>query len=429
MTFDDFSANTANPVFYRTYSRRTEKGRESWAEVCNRTLTGLALLGNFTSEEIDLVVRMQMQLKALPSGRWLWVGGTPWVDKPENYPGAYNCSSTNITDWKAFGLMMDLAMQGCGTGAVLEPKYIKQLPEIRNHLNVEVVGEIGAIPPNNRADNTTVLAWVEEVKKPLVVKTLTKFDQVQYLLSQHLKVDIIVGDSRQGWVEAYQSILEFAALNVPFTSSIDIQVDISNVRPMGEPLKGFGGVANPIKLKELFPRVAAILNKAADRRYSRQLTAVDCCLLIGEGALAVVAGNIRRSAGMRQGSEEDMTFAYSKDNLWKQTEDGNWRIDPERDVLRMANHTRVYHQKPSLQECIQAVDKQFHSGEGAIQWAGEAVARANADLLDTADKKAEFLKAYDKGKAEELLLKNYYITDSNELNHRLSRYGLNPCGR
>jgi len=24
-------------------------------------------------------------------------------------------------------------------------------------------------------------------------------------------------------------------------------------------------------------------------------------------------------------------------------EHGNWRIDPERDALRMANHTRVFH--------------------------------------------------------------------------------------
>jgi len=42
----------------------------------------------------------------------------------------------------------------------------------------------------------------------------------------------------------------------------------------------------------------------------------------------------------------------------------------------MANHTRVFH-KPTLDECVEAVRKQYYSGEGAIQWAGEAAARAN----------------------------------------------------
>jgi len=32
------TAATANPVFFRTYSRRTAKGRETWREVCDRTL-------------------------------------------------------------------------------------------------------------------------------------------------------------------------------------------------------------------------------------------------------------------------------------------------------------------------------------------------------------------------------------------------------
>ncbi|MBD2666047.1 hedgehog/intein hint domain protein [Richelia sinica FACHB-800] len=36
------SAPADNPVFFRTYSRRTEAGlRESWNEVCDRTLRGL----------------------------------------------------------------------------------------------------------------------------------------------------------------------------------------------------------------------------------------------------------------------------------------------------------------------------------------------------------------------------------------------------
>ncbi len=47
---------------------------------------------------------------------------------------------------------MDLAMMGCGTGAVLEPQFINQLPPIRNQLNVTVQGEIGSTPVQQRRD-------------------------------------------------------------------------------------------------------------------------------------------------------------------------------------------------------------------------------------------------------------------------------------
>jgi len=77
---------------------------------------------------------------------------------------------------------------------------------------------------------------------------------------------------------------------------------------------------------------------------------------------------------MRQSDSDDDLFANAKGNLWQQDEHGNWRIDAG-DALRMANHTRVFHHKPTLDECIEAVRKQYYSGEGAIQWAGEAVAR------------------------------------------------------
>ena len=100
------------------------------------------------------------------------------------------------------------------------------------------------------------------------------------------------------------------------------------------------------------------------------------------------------SAGMRQGKSDDELFASAKSNLWQQDENGNWRIDPERDALRMANHTRVFHSKPNLEECINAVRNQYYSGEGAIQWAGEALARSNSDLLDTLEKREKFLTLY-----------------------------------
>ncbi len=399
--FSDFPeiAPAANPVFYRTYSRRKAEGREVWEQVCDRTIGGLEKLGKLTADETELLYKMMRPLKSLPSGRWLWVGGTEWIDQQKNFSGAYNCTSTNVQDWRAFGLMMDLAMMGCGTGAVLESQYIEQLPPIRNHLEIKVQGEIGLTPPDQRREETEV-----------------KFAENTVYLH--------VGDSRQGWVKSYQTILELST-DERFTDTVEVIVDLSDVRPAGETLKGFGGVANPVKLAPLYQRCARLLNKTV----GRQLTSVECCILIDEAAVTIVAGNIRRSAGMRQGASTDKLFAVAKDNLWQQDGEGNWRIDPERDALRMANHTRVFHRKPTEEECIEATRKQYYSGEGAIQWAGEAIARANCDLLQEPGQRLDFLKAYEKGKAKDWIQEHYGDIDADELEHRLARIGLNPCGK
>jgi hypothetical protein len=132
---------------------------------------------------------------------------------------------------------------------------------------------------------------------------------------------------------------------------------------------------------------------------------------------------------MRQSASNDELFANAKNNLWQQDENGNWRIDPERDALRMANHTRVFHHKPTLEQCLEAVKKQYYSGEGAIQWSGESVARANCDLLPTQELRKDFLKAYEQGTAKEWLQIQYPNMDALELEHRLARVGLNPCGK
>ncbi len=402
---DDFPATApaANPVFYRTYSRKTPSGRESWHEVAERNLEGLRRLGHLNDEEVSLLRRMQQEQKALPSGRWLWIGGTPWIEQRHNFSGAYNCTSTNLVDWEAFGLMMDLAMMGCGTGAIIEPRLIERLPLVRNRLAIGVVSDIGATPAELRQEHTTHTVEGQQV---------------------HIKV----GDTRRGWVDSYQLLLELCS-DERFEAGepIEISVDLSDVRPVGETLKGFGGMANPVKLKDLYGRVAQILNKANGRR----LTSVECCLLIDEAAVTIVAGNIRRSAGMRQFAADDVAASTAKDNLWQQDSEGNWRIDPERDALRMANHTRVFHTRPSREVVLEAVTKQFQSGEGAIQFAPEAIARSNADLLPTAELRSEFIDIYvDQGREEagRWLQLHHPEVGAAELEHRLGRYGLNPCG-
>jgi ribonucleotide reductase class II len=263
MSFN-FDAPTAPAVFYRSYSRRLPNGRrEDWKATTERTFNALVELGKLSLVEAELLKEMQTKLITMPSGRWLWVGGTDWAKNPENFFGTYNCSSTDIDTVEAFGYLMNLAMQGCGTGSIMENFHIEKLPVIKNRLNTTIIGKPGDLPEWERRD-----------------KTELHFGDTT--------ATIVVGDSRDGWVTAYTTLIHLAATDLVKLSGVN--VDVRGVRPKGERLKGFGGVANPIKLGEMFVRVGKILDKALGRR----LTSVECCLLADEAASAVVAGNIRR---------------------------------------------------------------------------------------------------------------------------------------
>lgn len=394
------NAPSAPVVFFRSYSHNNNGVRETWKEVCDRTITGIKTLGKLTTEEVDLISEQHSSFQSLASGRSLWTSGRPWIEQQVNFPGAYNCTSLRVNSLEVFGLLMDLAMMGCGTGAVLTEDCINRLPEVRNKLEIEIFSQIGEYQPHQREKES------------------------EFTKNAHSST-IWVGDSRKGWVDAYQALI-----NLAFDPSYDsdqkikVYVGLGSVRPAGEKLKGFGGISNPIKLPELFNKCVLILNRAIGRK----LDSVECCLLIDEAAIVVVAGNIRRTAGIRQFSDTDAVGSNAKDNLWKQDEEGNWRIDKQRDALRMSNHTRTFKRAPTLEECVTSVKKQHRSGEGAIQWGGEALARSNSDLW-VEFSRTEFLEACKNGEPALWFKKNLPNLSEEELDHRLSRVGLNPCGR
>ena len=401
------TAPSAEAVFYRTYSRRKADGtRESFSEAMTRCVKAIAKTGKLTESEYALVQEQALKQHCFPSGRAFWVAGTEWAEQQQNFSGWYNCTSTLVHDTEAFKLIMELAMMGSGTGAMLEQETIESLPPIVTKINILDVIPAGLADPEYRNDETII-----------DTKSVTGVTRV------------IVGDSRQGWVDAYKAIIDLAT-EYAESDSVDIFVDLSNVRPAGERLKGFGGTANPIKLEEMFRKVVDLLNKAS----GRQLTSVECCLLIDEAAACVVAGNIRRSAGMRQFSQSDEEAANCKLGLYSQDKNGNWRVDPEKEALRMANHTRCFHKAPEYKAVEESIRQQFYSGEGAIQYVPEAIARANGDLLNTSEKKSEFLKRYQQGKEkarehlEEICEESRIPVDFEEIEHRMMRYGLNPCG-
>lgn len=436
-------ALTAEAIFLRSYSRRKpDSSKESWLEAIIRETDGMIQLGQLDLEESALIRQMAEKVISLPSGRWFWVGGTEWVQKPENFFGAYNCSSSDIIDWESFGNLMSLAMMGCGTGAVLLPECLAQLPTIVNKIQIIIEDNPGdswnkGYPPSG---NQTALLSGSDRRDYLPKDLWDTFQDGHLYLS--------LGDSRQGWVDAYVYLLGLAS-NPWLNGSVAIPVHVflGEVRPKGEVLKGFGGLANPEGLSRMLSRVGEILSGAQ----GRQLNTIESCLLIDEAALAVVAGNIRRSAGIRQGASEDALFASAKQNLWVQTPEGKWTIDPQRDALRMANHTRVFMHRPTFEECLQSIRDQFTSGEGAIQYAPIAISRASADILDSQEKITSFLEVFqiadpalrtkqakalliqfDDAKVlgnewETLKFKSWIECVEAEVDDRLKRFGLNPC--
>ena len=399
------TAPSAEAVFYRTYSRRKTDGqRETFKEAMTRCVESISEVGKFSTEEKSLVMDQALNQHCFPSGRAFWVAGTEWGSQQKNFSGWYNCTSTNVNEISAFRHIMELAMMGSGTGAMLEKSNIDSLPAVVTQINIVSVEDAGDILPPDR------------------------IEQTEFLSLEDGNVVVYVGDSREGWVDAYLGIIEIAT-EFSTKKTVNLIIDLGNVRPAGERLQGFGGTANPVKLEDMFRRVVAILNGA----YGRRLSSVETCLLIDEASACVVAGNIRRSAGMRQFSSYDSEAADSKAGLYAQDEDGNWRVDPKKEALRMANHTLCFHEVPDFSTVEESIKKQFYSGEGAIQYVPEAIARANADLLCNPERKKQFIALYlqDKNEAAEYLEALHTpsgVMDSKELAHRLSRYGLNPCG-
>ena len=420
----DFLANTAYPLFLRSYSRTALNGtKETALEAKNRVIEGLNYFGLLKKEESDLIRKYFYKNLIFPSGREFWIGGTDWIKQQKNFIGAYNCASIPVDSWEAFRFNFRALLMGCGVGTIVEEHIIEKLPSIKYPINVVEVTELGT-------------NWVEDCPE---------FDDscfTAYEIDKDtLGIVYTVGDSKEGWVDIATDLLEFSSnslvgndtwtvgfKHLPYDfnyKQINLSLDFSYVRPRGKVLKSFGGLSNPDKLIPGLLDMIKIVNGAVGRK----LNSLECCKLLDIAGVITVVADIRRSALLHQGTPNDSNFTDAKLGLWYQDEQGNWKVDPEKDMLRMANLTVSYHVKPDLETTIEAVRKQFYSGEGAIQYVPEAVARANADILDTSEKKQAFIDCYVQSirKGAKYLLELVPNMDSKELEHRIGRFGLNPC--
>ena len=250
--------------YERTYARRKPDGTsESWADTVNRVVHGnLALVDpvHHLDNEAERLTDLITNFAVLPGGRHLWVSGVP------GRQFLYNCHRAGWGEHLAdhFTFMFSELMKGGGVGANYSTSYLAQLPAPAGPVELAVV----------------------------CAATHDDSDEVAPLLSSPTAGAVVyeVDDSREGWVDSLRLVLDTAE-----TGGGQVAIDVSEVRPRGSVIRGFGGTASgPAPLIEMLRGVTEIINRCA----GSPLSSLDAMDLDHAIAKCVVAGNVRRSARM-----------------------------------------------------------------------------------------------------------------------------------
>jgi ribonucleoside-triphosphate reductase (thioredoxin) len=272
--FSDAGSNSLGEItFIRTYSRVKEDGtKERWHEVCRRVIEGMYSVqknhakdnrlpwnDNKAQKSAQEAFQRMFELKWTPPGRGLWAFGTPMTMEKRNSASLQNCAMVSTRDidrndpGALFSWVMDALMLGIGVG-------------------FDTLGQ----------------------------------DKQMSIYAPTEPVSIYeIPDTREGWVESVRLLVNsFLRQN---QSIQEFNYDL--IRPLGAPIKGFGGVASgPAPLIDLHTRIRNVIgSRAGELLDSRAI--VDIVNLIGT---CVVSGNVRRSATLALGTPEDEGFINLK---------------------------------------------------------------------------------------------------------------------
>ena len=325
-------------TYLRTYARKTAGRRERWHETAGRATRFSSSLGPLEPGEAQELYDLFYGLKALPAGRTLWIGDTDisYQDGVSNY----NCSFVQLNSPTDFRDVTLLLMSGAGVGGRM--------------LEADAAAMERSTPIAGR-----------EAPKLSIVGEWVGYSSPRYAEATQVSVEgprtvIVVGDSREGWARAVEAFLE------ALSRSDEIVVDVSSVRPLGEPLKRFGGYASgPAPLIEFFTmsRVAAF---SRNRRPGwTDIKLLDVFNLLGR---MIVAGGTRRSAESALGAGDE--FARAKIGRWASEEDmASWArelvipdgvIPPWR---AQSNNSIVFDGHPGAEGIRQIVQTALEFGE------------------------------------------------------------------
>jgi ribonucleoside-triphosphate reductase len=266
-------------------------------------------------------------LKWTPPGRGLWAFGTPMTMERRNSAALQNCAMVSTRDidrndpGALFGWVMDALMLGVGVG-------------------FDTLGQ----------------------EKGMEIYSNTK-EEITY----------VIPDTREGWVESVRLLLNSYLKQ----GQAKINFDYSQIRPLGAPIKGFGGTASgPAPLIKLHDTLRIVIGDRAGQTLDSRAI-VDVVNLIGT---CVVAGNVRRSATLALGSPEDKDFINLK----------NAEVFPDRNSFDPENPGWAWMSNNSISAEVGTkyedyVDLIADNGEPGFIWLD--VARNYGRLADPADGK------------------------------------------
>ena len=340
--FSDAGNNSLGEItFIRTYSRVKEDGtKERWHEVCKRVIEGMYSVQKNHAKENRLpwndnkaqksaqeAFQRMFELKWTPPGRGMWTFGTAMTMEKKNSAALQNCAMVSTRDidrndpGALFAWVMDALMLGIGVG-------------------FDTVGAEKEYP-------------IYAPTEPISIYEIP--------------------DTREGWVESVRFLL-----NSFLRPNQNIQeFDYSLIRPLGAPIKGFGGVASgPQPLIDLHTRIRKVIgSRAGEKLDARAIT--DIINLIGT---CVVSGNVRRSATLALGAAGDEDFINLK----------NAEVFPERNSFDSENPGWAWMSNNSISATVgmdyeKYTDLIVNNGEPGFIWLD--VARNYGRLKDPADGK------------------------------------------
>lgn len=261
-------------VYMRTYSRLKDNGKnEQWWETVRRVVEGIFSIQKQHIDDYNLgwnqakaqksaqeMFDRIYNFKMLGSGRALWALGSPVVMEKGLTEALYNCSfissatirQDNVSE--VFIQAMDFLMLGVGVGF-----------------------------DTKGAGNATIKERREQTETH------------------------VIPDTREGWTDSLGKVID------SFFGKTRYVFDYSQIRKAGEPIRTFGGVSAGHKpLKTLHETVEKILSK---RGVGNPITQTDIADIINSIGVAVVSGNVRRSAEILLGDASDEFLSlkdYSK---------------------------------------------------------------------------------------------------------------------
>jgi adenosylcobalamin-dependent ribonucleoside-triphosphate reductase len=340
--FKDAATNSLGEItFIRTYSRMKEDGtKERWFEVCKRVIEGMYSVQKNHAKENRLpwndykaqksaqeAYDRMFNLKWTPPGRGLWAFGASMTMEKRNSASLQNCAMVSTRDidrndpGALFAWVMDALMLGIGVGF----DTLGQDKEMSIYSPTE---------PENMWD---------------------------------------IPDTREGWVDSVRMLLN--SYLRPNQAIQKFNYDL--IRPLGSPIKGFGGVASgPAPLIALHSKIDTVIGgRAGEMLDSRAI--VDIINLIGT---CVVSGNVRRSATLALGLPEDKDFINLK----------NAEVFPDRNSFDSENPGWAWMSNNSISAEVGTkyedyVDLIADNGEPGFIWLD--VARNYGRLADPADGK------------------------------------------